>query len=79
MNGIEKITQRIDQDAQAEIDAIIAQAQTEADAITARYAAQAEKEKEKAIARSEANSLSKYLVTRLKERRDRKNDQKEEQ
>ena len=43
-----------------------------------KQAAQAEKEKEKAIARSEANSLSKYLVTRLKERRDRKNDQKEE-
>ena len=44
-----------------------------------KQAAQAEKEKEKAIAKSEANSLSKYLVTRLKERRDRKNDQKEEQ
>ena len=44
-----------------------------------KQAAQAEKEKEKAIAKSEANSLSKYLVTRLKERRDRKNDQREEQ
>lgn len=56
MNGIEKITQRIDQDAQAEIDAIIAQAQTEADAITARYAAQAEKETADIVARGKVHA-----------------------
>ena len=43
MNGIEKLTQQITADAQAEIDAILAQAQEKADAITADYAQRAEK------------------------------------
>ncbi len=51
MNGIEKITQRIDQDAQVEIDAIQADAQSQADAITARYQAQAQRESEDILAR----------------------------
>ncbi len=41
MTGIEKIVGRIDQDAQAEIDAVMAKAQAQADEIQARYAAQA--------------------------------------
>lgn len=41
MTGIEKVVGRIEGDAQAEIDAILAKAQAEADAITARYADQA--------------------------------------
>ena len=43
MNGIEKLTQQITADAQAEIDAILAQAQEKADEIAADYARRAEK------------------------------------
>ena len=43
MNGIEKLTQQISVDAQAEIDALLADAQAKADAITADYAQRAEK------------------------------------
>lgn len=56
MNGIEKITGRINEDAQREIDAIAAQAKSEADAITARYNAQAEKEAAEILARGKANA-----------------------
>lgn len=44
MTGIEKITGRINSDAQAEIDATLAKAQAQADEITAKYQAQAEQE-----------------------------------
>lgn len=44
MNGIEKITQRIDADAQTEMDAILGDARAEAARITARYQAQANAE-----------------------------------
>lgn len=44
MNGLEKITARIDADAQAEIDRITAEAQAQAGAIAAGYRAQADKE-----------------------------------
>jgi V/A-type H+-transporting ATPase subunit E len=43
MNGIEKLTQQINTDAQTEIDAILSEAQAKADAITADYAQRAEK------------------------------------
>ena len=43
MNGIEKLTQQITADAQAEIDVILADAKEKADAITADYAQRAEK------------------------------------
>ena len=56
MNGIEKITGRINDDAQREIDASAAQAKSEADAITARYEAQAEKEAAEILARGKANA-----------------------
>ena len=56
MNGIEKITGRINDDAQREIDAIAAQAKSEADAITAQYEAQAEKEAAEILARGKANA-----------------------
>lgn len=42
MTGIEKITARIQEDAQQEVDAVLAEAKAQADSITARYAAQAE-------------------------------------
>ena len=44
MNGIEKITQRIESDAQAEIDCILGEARDEAARITANYRAQADAE-----------------------------------
>lgn len=43
MNGIDKLTQQISADAQAEIDAVLAEAQAKADAITADYARRAER------------------------------------
>ena len=52
MNGIEKITQRIDQDTQAEIDRILSEAREEADQITDRYKAQAEAEAASLAARN---------------------------
>ena len=42
MNGIEKLTQQIAADAQAEIDAILAEAREKADAVSADYAQRAE-------------------------------------
>ena len=44
MNGIEKITQRISADAQAEIDRVLGEARAEAEKIAARYQAQADAE-----------------------------------
>ena len=44
MQGIENITSRIQADAQAEIDKILADARTQAADIAARYEAQAQKE-----------------------------------
>ena len=44
MNGIEKITQRIGADAQAEIDRVLGEARAEAEKILAKYKAQAEAE-----------------------------------
>lgn len=54
MNGIEKITQLISADAQAEIDQILAAAQTEADAVAADYAQRAEKTAADALCKSQA-------------------------
>lgn len=56
MNGIEKITQRIDQDAQAEIDQILGDARRQAAEILARYEAQAKKETEELLGRGEKNA-----------------------
>ena len=53
MNGIEKIMARINADAQAEIDRILAQAREEAARITERYKAQADAEAAALAARSE--------------------------
>ena len=53
MNGIEKITQRIDQDAQAEIDRVLGDARSEAAQIAARYQAQAGTEAAELAARNE--------------------------
>ena len=56
MNGIEKITQRIDQDAQSEIDKILGDARAQAAEILARYEAQAQKESEDIVAPAEKNA-----------------------
>ena len=53
MNGIEKITQRIAAQAQAEIDGVLAQAHDEAARITASYRAQAEAEARELNAKNE--------------------------
>lgn len=54
MNGIEKLTQQINADAQAEIDEILATAKAEADAVAADYAQRAEKAAADVIAKGTA-------------------------
>ena len=56
MDGIEKITGRIAQDAGREIDGILAEARRQADEITARYEAQAQRESEEIVARARRNA-----------------------
>lgn len=53
MNGIEKITQRIEAEAQAEIDRVMEEARAEAARITARYQAQADAEAADLAAKNE--------------------------
>lgn len=62
MNGIEKITERITQDAQAELDRLTAETDAQADEILARYTAQAKADHDAIVARGAANAA---------ERRDR--------
>ena len=56
MNGIEKITQRMADDAQREIDEIQAAAQAQADEITKNFQAQAEKESQEIVERGRRNA-----------------------
>lgn len=56
MNGIEKITDRILSDAQAEADEVLAKAETEAASILARYEAQAQREYEELKRRGTARA-----------------------
>ncbi|MCD8086307.1 MAG: V-type ATP synthase subunit E [Clostridiales bacterium] len=56
MTGIEKITQRIDADAQAEVNAILSKAQAQADETAARYQAQAEQVSAEVLAKGEADA-----------------------
>ena len=56
MNGIEKITGRIDADAQAEADRILAGAREKAAAVAAKYRAQADAETASLAARSEKHA-----------------------
>ena len=53
MNGIEKITQRIEADAQLEIDRILGDAKAEAEAAAARWQAQADAEASELAAKNE--------------------------
>lgn len=53
MNGIEKITQRIDADTQVQIDEILSAARAQAQQITARYQAQSESEQAELTARNQ--------------------------
>ena len=55
MNGIEKITQRIGQDAQGEIDQILADAKAQAADIAAQYDARAKKEAQEIVHLGEKN------------------------
>lgn len=54
MTGIEKITGRIAADAQAEIDAVLAEARSKAEGIRAKYDAQAQQEYDTLIRRGKA-------------------------
>lgn len=56
MNGIEKITGRIEADAQKEIDALTAQAKSQAEEITRKYAEQAKRESEEIVERGRRNA-----------------------
>ncbi len=56
MTGIEKITQRIDADAQAEVSAILSRAQEQADATAQRYQAQADQLSAEALAKGETDA-----------------------
>ncbi len=56
MNGIEKITQRIDEETQAEIDRILGKAREEAAQITADYKARADAEAAGLTARNEKSA-----------------------
>lgn len=56
MNGIDRITDRICQDAQAEIDAIRSSAEEEAAKIRAAYQAQADREEKDLVSRGEKNA-----------------------
>ena len=53
MNGIEKITQQITADTQAEIDRVLSDARAEAAQITAKFQAQAEAEARDLAAKNE--------------------------
>ena len=53
MKGIENITRRIDQDAQAEIDAVLDKARSDAAEVTARYQAQADAQRRELTAKNE--------------------------
>ena len=53
MNGIEKITARIDADTQAEIDRILGDAHAQAEAIAAKYRSQAAAEDADLLVRSQ--------------------------
>lgn len=56
MNGIEKITARIDADTQADIDRVLGKAREEAARITGKYQAQADAEAASLAARNEKNA-----------------------
>lgn len=56
MNGIEKLTQQINAQAQAEIDAVMAQAQADADAVAADYTRRADAAAAEIRAKGEANA-----------------------
>ena len=56
MDGIEKITGRIEEDVRREIEAIQAEARRQADEITARYEAQAQRESEEIVERGRRNA-----------------------
>ena len=63
MTGIEKITARIQADAQQEIDAVLAEANRQAAEINARYAAQAKQ------AEAEILEKSRQSAAELRQRR----------
>lgn len=74
MDGIEKIIGRISDDAQKEIDGILAEAKQQAAEITAAYARQAKEEREAILARGEKSAAEREerlaAVAQLENRKD---------
>lgn len=64
MNGIEKITARIEAEARQEAETVLAKARSDAEAITAKYRAQAEKERETVL--EKGRRAAEERVERLK-------------
>ena len=65
MTGIEKITARIQEDAQQEIDAVLAEAKAQADGIAARYAGQAKQATAEILEKGERSAEECRLLAQL--------------
>lgn len=73
----DKIVQSVKADAEETVKQVKQEAEKEVETAKKKQL-QAEKEKEKAVAKSEANSLSRYILNALQERKERKNSKEDD-
>lgn len=73
----DKIVQGVRADAEETVKQVKQEAEKEVETAKKKQL-QAEKEKEKAVAKSEANSLSRYILNALQERKERKNSKEDD-
>ena len=73
----DKTVQSVKADAEETVKQVKQEAEKEVETAKKKQL-QAEKEKEKAVAKSEANSLSRYILNALQERKERKNSKEDE-
>lgn len=73
----DKIVQGVRTDAEETVKQVKQEAEREVETAKKKQL-QAEKEKEKAVAKSEANSLSRYILNALQERKERKNSKEDD-
>ena len=73
----DKTVQRVKADAEETVKQVKQEAEKEVETAKKKQL-QAEKEKEKAVAKSEANSLSRYILNALQERKERKNSKEDD-
>lgn len=73
----DKIVQGVRADAEETVKQVKQEAEREVETAKKKQL-QAEKEKEKAVAKSEANSLSRYILNALQERKERKNSKEDD-